>query len=321
MIELENGCVCCGPEAGQLGPAVRRLVGDADARGKPFDHVVIELSGVADPAAVRFNLGKDGVDVAKVCQCSAHLFGTHTLMFITLGIKVVTLVDGNAFPAQYHSWDVMADREDLGGGAEATEADPCVAMKKVVELLTSQIEEADAILVNKLDLASPGELRDTSAVCRALNPAASLAATSFGNTPLAQLLPQKLPCTSTDCSDPTHDHSHSHSHGEACADTACTDPTHDHSHSHSHGEACADTACTDPTHDHSHSHGHGEACADTACTDPTHDHSHSHNHATDDSLAAANLGITNFVYRASRPFSERRLLTDVVDFWPVVPPC
>ena len=26
MIELENGCVCCGPEAGQLAPAVRKLV-------------------------------------------------------------------------------------------------------------------------------------------------------------------------------------------------------------------------------------------------------------------------------------------------------
>jgi G3E family GTPase len=46
----------------------------------------------------------------------------------------------------------MEYRDDLGGGMEATEADPCVAMKKVVELLTAQIEEADLMLVNKVRL-------------------------------------------------------------------------------------------------------------------------------------------------------------------------
>jgi len=44
--------------------------------------VVIELSGVADPAAVRFNLAQGGVETARV----------------------VTLVDANAFPKLYHSW-------------------------------------------------------------------------------------------------------------------------------------------------------------------------------------------------------------------------
>ena len=110
MIELENGCVCCGPDAGQLGPAVRKLALQGLERGSPFDHIVIELSGVADPAAVKFNLGMDGVQVSRV----------------------VTLVDANAFPSQYHSWDVMQEREDLGGGEEASAADPCIAMKKVM---------------------------------------------------------------------------------------------------------------------------------------------------------------------------------------------
>jgi G3E family GTPase len=116
MIELENGCVCCGPEAGQLGPAVRRLCAQGEERGAPFDHIVIELSGVADPAAVRFNLAADDIEVARV----------------------ITLVDANAFPALYHSWDVMQERKDLGGGEEASAADPCVAMKKVSFVLHTQ---------------------------------------------------------------------------------------------------------------------------------------------------------------------------------------
>lgn len=44
----------------------------------------------------------------------------------------------------------MEERRDLGGGAEAVAADPCVAAKKVVELLTAQIEEADLNVVNKV---------------------------------------------------------------------------------------------------------------------------------------------------------------------------
>jgi len=110
---------------------VQRLCQSASARGAPFDHVVIELSGVADPGMVKFNLLEGGVAVDRT----------------------VTLVDANAFPSLYHSWDVMEERRDLGGGAEAVAADPCVAAKKVVELLTAQIEEADLNVVNKVCLS------------------------------------------------------------------------------------------------------------------------------------------------------------------------
>ena len=66
MIELENGCVCCGPQADALAPAVRSLEQLGAKRGEPFDHIVIELSGVADPDAVRDNLRAGNIDVARV---------------------------------------------------------------------------------------------------------------------------------------------------------------------------------------------------------------------------------------------------------------
>jgi len=281
MIQLENGCACCGPEAGQLAPAVRRLSAAAEARGAPFHHVVVELSGVADPGAVRHNLAAGGVGVDRV----------------------VTLVDGNAFPGLYHSWDAMEDREDLGGTEGAVAADPCVASKKVVELLAAQVEEADCVLVNKRDLSTAEDRASTLAVCRALNPAAAVLESAFGAAPLAQLLPQGPPCDAPGCDDPAHDHSHGgHEHGH---EHACT--AHDHNHERDH-------SCTDPSHNHHHEHDH-------SCTDPSHDHSHgghSHGHEHDpDRLAAENLGISSFVYRAARPFSEARLLSSVVDRWPV----
>jgi len=52
MVQLENGCVCCSA-AGDLVPAVSKLL----ERDDPFDHVVIEMSGVADPENVENSLG------------------------------------------------------------------------------------------------------------------------------------------------------------------------------------------------------------------------------------------------------------------------
>ena len=109
MVELENGCVCCGPSAGELAPSVFQLVGTAKA-GAPFDHVLIELSGIADPVQVQRNLLLGGVPVERT----------------------VTLVDAHAFPQLYYSNDALGARTDLAG-EEALEADPCAVDRKVVE--------------------------------------------------------------------------------------------------------------------------------------------------------------------------------------------
>lgn len=129
-------------------------------------------------------------------------------------------MDAAAFPTLWMAWDSMAEREDLSGGNGLLEADPCVADRKVVELLTEQLERATLTLVNKVDMASPEELATTEQVCAALNPSAPLLRTQYGAAPLSSLLPQSGPAALTspaahgtecspDCSDPSHDHSHS----------------------------------------------------------------------------------------------------------------
>ena len=54
MVELQNGCACCSL-AEELLTSVSELVTLSDLRGEEagFDHLVIELSGVADPKGVR----------------------------------------------------------------------------------------------------------------------------------------------------------------------------------------------------------------------------------------------------------------------------
>ena len=237
-MELDNGCVCCGPGAGELAPAVASLR-DRRVNNKPaFDHVVVELSGVADPTNVQANLKAGGVGVDRR----------------------VALVDANSFPALYNSQAAMVDRLDLAGATELW-ADPCAVDRAVVDLLLLQVETADVVLVNKADLATAEELRTTLAACRALNAKATIVTTEFGDAQPAQLLPSQA--------------AHEHGHADGCADPKCADAGHDHGHAHSHdaaAAACSDPACTDASHDHDHSHGGGDACSDPLCTDPTHAH-------------------------------------------------
>ena len=61
LTELQNGCVCCGPDAESLAPTIDALLRRTDAAtgAAALDHVVVELSGVADPSAVQARLRAD----------------------------------------------------------------------------------------------------------------------------------------------------------------------------------------------------------------------------------------------------------------------
>jgi G3E family GTPase len=168
MVQLENGCVCCSA-AGDLAPAVEALLANND----PFDHVVIELSGVADPANVQASLGLGGVSVDRK----------------------VALVDASTFPDLFGSIQTAGERDDLTGSTHEHDDDTpqhsCMVDRPVVELLLQQIETADVILANKVDLATEEELRLTLRACRALNEKATILSTSFGDATLDDVLPER----------------------------------------------------------------------------------------------------------------------------------
>ena len=65
VIELQNGCACCSL-ADELMESVMQLttVGGSDGQKRELDAIVVELSGVADPVAVR-----DNWEVARLVSC------------------------------------------------------------------------------------------------------------------------------------------------------------------------------------------------------------------------------------------------------------
>ena len=285
MVELQNGCACCSL-ADELFFSVDSMIKDRE-----LDAIVVELSGVADPMAIKNNwlmapsFVKEKADVTRV----------------------VTVIDAASFGTDYMSWDEARERK---GWLNPNEQMSSEGNRKVAELLAEQVEAADIILLNKIDLAeNEAQIAVAEKVARALNDKAEIRRIKFGVISPSLVLSDGTETKIVhdhdhDCAEPAcTDSSHAHSHDHECAEPACTDSSHAHSHDHD----CAEPACTDSSHSHSHAHD-AETCGDPTCTE---DHSHSHSHTSVDEL-----GIVNFVYAATRPFDPVRLM-NVLSKWPV----
>ena len=345
FVELSNGCVCCSSGDDLLG-ALAELVSLSFMRGKAYDHLVVECSGIAEPRLVR-RLFQD-----------AQAAGWPLMQYLSLE-NMVSVVDAEGFSEVFNSDERMADRPELGEAPSPDEDDistlvlgavtpdqeaGAAARRAVSQLLVEQVEVADVILLNKADRVDAPAMARLQELIGAINGFATVLPCEYAVVdPTQVLVPRrddgvalsnevmdhksavdmalwlraKAPAPTAAAT--THEHSHSeaeatHEHGHS--DAECTDPTHDHSHS--------EAECTDPTHDHSHSeakathdHSHSEAeCtdpthdhshSDVECTDPTHDHSHSEGGGLAGTTAAVRFGIGSFVYARRRPFAQQKL--------------
>lgn len=323
LVELQNGCACCSLSE-ELLSSVSELVTLSDLRGEDlnFHHIVIELSGVADPKSVR----------AKFQE--AVLYDMPLMERVSLD-TMVSLVDCSVFLDQLRSTKV-ATREEapelfyrdgivpeepdwaedlppallealLAGEKAYGSREPSMAMNQdssVVDLLVAQCEIADVVLLNKIDLASAQDVRRIESIVQALNPRAALMESKFGSVPVANILAVAkgvgvaqagLVDDHKDFVQATSVNEHQHSHALSTHSKHNTSNTHEHSHDR-------DDHCSDPNNcadaSHSHTHEHSNACQDPDCTDKSHSH---------DSFSHGSIG--TFVYRARRPFHPNRLVS------------
>ena len=107
VVELGNGCACC-TLSGELFEGLMSLVMLGDERGKDFDHLVVECTGVAEPREIRDNFVQ--------MSLTDHPVNDR----IRLG-NLVTVVDSVTFFENYKSKDKVEDRPDLGDGMEMLE--------------------------------------------------------------------------------------------------------------------------------------------------------------------------------------------------------
>mmetsp|Transcript_20897 Transcript_20897/g.60835 ORF Transcript_20897/g.60835 Transcript_20897/m.60835 type:complete len:403 (-) Transcript_20897:133-1341(-) len=219
--------------------------------------------------------------------------------------RVVTVIDSCTFGTNWMTWDRAGERDNW-----TEEGDDCSAERNVPELLAEQVEAADLLLINKIDLAGPDQVKVASSVAKGLNNKAGMFEVEFGKIAAKEILGDEiLGAKEENEQEAGHDHSCDHD-VKACTDPTCTEPSHDHSHAH-HDSSCSDPDCTDPSHSHDHDHDNDSGeCTDPDCTDTSHSHSHDH------STSADKLGISNFVYKAAVPFNSNRLL-GLLNKWPV----
>ncbi|GAA0263586.1 CobW family GTP-binding protein [Halobacterium noricense] len=153
VAELSNGCICCELQD-DLETAVVRLAGDRD-----FDHLVVESSGISEPAPV------------------ARLFTTESRVAAKYRVNgLVTVVDSR----------LLVDTFGGDGTPERVGTDE--DGRPLSDLLVEQIEVSNAVVLNKVDLCTDAELDEAEALVAALQPDADTVRTSFSEVAPSWLL-------------------------------------------------------------------------------------------------------------------------------------
>ena len=140
LVEMSNGCICCTLREDLL-VQVRELA----TEGK-FDYLLIESTGISEPLPVATTFDfrdEDGASLSDVAKLDT----------------MVTVVDAANLIKNYSSTDFLKDK------GESLEDDE----RTLVDLLVEQIEFANVILLNKIDLISSEELKTVKAIISGLN--------------------------------------------------------------------------------------------------------------------------------------------------------
>jgi len=217
VAELSNGCICCELQD-DLETAVVRL-----AQNRSFDHLLVESSGISEPAPV------------------ARLFTTESRVAALYDVDgLVTVVDTPRFLESFGGDSVPERRGEEGD-------------RPLSDLLVDQIEISNIVLLNKADHCSEAELDEAEALVGALQPEAELVRTEFSAVDHDRLLgvglfeqgavddlPGWKRALAAAAETESHDDSHDHDHGD-----------HDHDHEgHNHGDR--EGHDQDDHHDHHH---------------------------------------------------------------------
>lgn len=160
LVEMTNGCICCTLRDDLL-EEVDRL-----AREGRFDYLLIESSGISEPmpVAATFAFARDdGATLGDVARLDT----------------MVTVVDAANFLPELAGGDELAER-----GLDQYEDDE----RTVSDLLMDQVEFADVIVLNELDLVDAATADRLRATLSRLNPAALMVPTVRGRVPAAEVL-------------------------------------------------------------------------------------------------------------------------------------
>jgi len=152
LVEMSNGCICCTLRE-DLMFEVEKL-----AKENRFDYLLIESTGISEPIPVAQTFSfideQAGIDLSRFSYVDT----------------MVTVVDCFNFYRDFGTSEKLIDREltDMEGDE-----------RTIVNLLTDQIEFANVIILNKIDLVVEGDIQLIKALIKKLNPDALVISSEF----------------------------------------------------------------------------------------------------------------------------------------------
>lgn len=157
LVEMSNGCICCTLRE-DLMVEVEKL-----AKAQRFDYLIIESTGISEPIPVAQTFSFESED------------GTIDLSKFSYVDTMVTVVDSFNFMKDFSSPEYLTDRNLTNIDGDS---------RTIVNLLTDQIEFANVILLNKIDLITKSELSNLKDIIRKLNPEAQIISTNHSKVSL-----------------------------------------------------------------------------------------------------------------------------------------
>ena len=231
LVALQNGCICCSLKM-DLVEQLRDL-----CTSKAFDYIVIEASGICEPAPI----------AQTICSYSS-LSPISNSPSPKLD-AVVTVVDALRLRDEFISQLSSIANSQL----------PIAKVEDLASLVVEQIEFCNLILLNKVSEVSIEEREHIRAILRAIQPKAKIIDCDYCDVPFSEILDTELfefeeVATSATWiqrveGDVEEDHHHDHHHH---------DHHHDHEHCHCHDEHHHDEHECDDPHCSCHHHNHGD---------------------------------------------------------------
>lgn len=160
LVEMSNGCICC-----TLREDLLEQVASLAKDGK-YDYLLIESTGISEPlpVAATFDFRDEN---------------GYSLSDITRLDTMVTVVDAANLIKHYSSRDFLKDGdESLGEEDERT----------LVDLLVEQIEFANVIILNKVDLISKEECHAVRGIIRSLNGRANIIESTLSQVDISEII-------------------------------------------------------------------------------------------------------------------------------------
>ena len=215
LVALQNGCICCSLKM-DLIQQLHDLVSQGQSQQPAFDYIVIEASGICEPAPIAQTLcsypqmvpqfAKDGLPVLD-CICS-----------VVDALRLRDEFDGG-YALEHH----IPKEEDLAA------------------LVIEQIEFSNIILLNKASEVSEDELARIKSVIRAIQPTAEIIETNYCDVDFDKILNTRLfdfdrTATSAAWIQEVEDAHHHHDHDDDDDDDHDEHEHHHHDHDHEHGD-------------------------------------------------------------------------------------